>query len=71
MFIFCALIGHVSHLYSEQRRKEQEIEQLKVENLQSQYDALTNQINPHFFFNSLNGLTLIRKKRGKRTGICE
>jgi LytS/YehU family sensor histidine kinase len=63
MFIFCALIGHVSHLYSEQRRKEQEIEQLKVENLQSQYDALTNQINPHFFFNSLNGLTyLIRKK---------
>ncbi len=63
MFIFCSLIGHVSHLYSEQRRKEQEIEQLKVENLQSQYDALTNQINPHFFFNSLNGLTsLIRKK---------
>jgi LytS/YehU family sensor histidine kinase len=44
-------------------RKEQEIEQLKTENLQSRYDALTNQINPHFFFNSLNGLTsLIRKK---------
>jgi LytS/YehU family sensor histidine kinase len=36
---------------------------LKTENLQSRYDALTNQINPHFFFNSLNGLTsLIRKK---------
>jgi len=63
MCIFCSLIGHVSHLYSEQRRKEQEIEQLKVENLQSRYDALTSQINPHFFFNSLNGLTsLIRKK---------
>jgi hypothetical protein len=63
MFIFCSLLGHVSHLYSEQRRKEQEIEQLKIENLQSRYDALTNQINPHFFFNSLNGLTyLIRKK---------
>ena len=57
VFIFCALIGHVSHLYSEQRRKEQEIEQLKMENLQSRYDALTNQVNPHFFFNSLNGLT--------------
>jgi sensor histidine kinase YesM len=63
MFIFCSLIGHVAHLYSEQRRKEKEIEQLKNENLQSRYDALTNQINPHFFFNSLNGLTsLIRKK---------
>lgn len=68
IFIFCTLIGHVSHLYSEQRRKEQEIEQLKIENLQSRYDALTNQINPHFFFNSLNGLTsLIRKKNEKNT----
>lgn len=58
-----ALAGHVTFLYSEKRRKEQEIEQLKIENLQSRYDALTNQINPHFFFNSLNGLTaLIRKK---------
>ncbi len=63
IFIFCALIGHLSQLYTEQRRKEQEIEQLKIENLQSRYDALSNQINPHFFFNSLNGLTsVIRKK---------
>jgi hypothetical protein len=62
-FLFCSLIGHVSHLNAEHRRKEQEIEKLKRENLQSRYDALTNQINPHFFFNSLNGLTsLIRKK---------
>jgi LytS/YehU family sensor histidine kinase len=57
------LLGHVFLLYSEKQRKELEIEQLKSENLQSRYDALTNQINPHFFFNSLNGLTsLIRKK---------
>jgi sensor histidine kinase YesM len=63
VFIICAFVGHVSFLNSEQIRKEQEIEQLKTENLQSRYDALTNQINPHFFFNSLNGLTsLIRKK---------
>jgi LytS/YehU family sensor histidine kinase len=56
-------VGHVAYQNSEQVRKEQEIEQLKIEKLQSRYDALTNQINPHFFFNSLNGLTsLIRKK---------
>ena len=68
MFIYCTLIGHVSNLYSEQRQKEQEIEHLKIENLQSRYDALTNQINPHFFFNSLNGLTsLIRKKNEENT----
>lgn len=63
MFIFSVLLGHVTHLYKEQRRREQEIEQLKIENLQSRYSALTNQINPHFFFNSLNGLTsVIRRK---------
>jgi len=60
------MLGHVIHLYSEKRQREQEIEQLKIENLQSRYDALTGQINPHFFFNSLNGLTsLIRKKNEK------
>ncbi len=61
--ILCTLMGYIYFLYTEQRKKEKEIEQLRIENLQSQYDALTNQINPHFFFNSLNGLTsLIRKK---------
>jgi hypothetical protein len=62
MFIICSLIGYVFHLYSEQRRKEQEIEQLKIDNLQSQYNALTNQINPHFFFNSLSGLSSVIRK---------
>ncbi|HEX2969813.1 MAG TPA: histidine kinase [Bacteroidales bacterium] len=70
-FVACALcifIGHTSHLSSEKRRKEQEIRQLKIENLQSRCDALINQINPHFFFNSLNGLTsLIRKKNDENT----
>lgn len=70
-FIMCLLatfLGHIYFLYMEQRKKEQEIEQLKVENLQSRYDALTNQINPHFFFNSLNGLaSLIRKKDNEIT----
>lgn len=66
--IFSSLLGYIFHLYKEQRMKEQEIEQLKIENLQSRYDALTNQINPHFFFNSLTGLTsLIRKKNDKNT----
>jgi sensor histidine kinase YesM len=67
-WIFSSLIGHLSLLYSEKRRKELEIEQLKIDNLQSRCDALSNQINPHFFFNSLNGLTsLIRKKNDENT----
>jgi len=66
--ILSALLGHIFRLYSLQLKKEQEIEQLKIENLQSRCDALSNQINPHFFFNSLNGLSsLIRKKNEDMT----
>ena len=39
-----------------------ENEKLKSENLATRYNVLVNQINPHFFFNSLNSLaTLIRE----------
>jgi LytS/YehU family sensor histidine kinase len=66
--ILSTLMGHIVTLYQEHRKREQEIEELRVKNLQSRYDALTNQINPHFFFNSLNGLTsLIRKKNNEET----
>ncbi|WP_214227933.1 histidine kinase [Pedobacter sp. B4-66] len=66
--ILSTLMGHIITLYNEQRKRELEIEELKVKNLESRYDALTNQINPHFFFNSLNGLTsLIRKKNNEET----
>lgn len=62
------LAGHLFMLYNKQRKIEQEIELLKVENLQSRCDALVNQINPHFFFNSLNSITaLIRKKNDENT----
>lgn len=65
---FCTFIGYISMLYSKQREKEQEIERLRFENLQSRCEALTNQINPHFFFNSLNGISsLIRKKNDENT----
>lgn len=66
--VLSSLLGHIVMLYTEKRKKEKEIEELTVKNLQSRYDALTNQINPHFFFNSLNGLTsLIRKKNDGMT----
>ena len=64
----CTFIGYISMLYSRQREKESEIERLRFENLQSRCDALANQINPHFFFNSLNGISsLIRKKDDEKT----
>lgn len=39
------------------KRTTQETEQLKRESLQSQFESLKNQVNPHFLFNSLNSLS--------------
>jgi len=40
----------------------EEIQNLKIENLQRQFDTLKNQLSPHFLFNSLNSLkTLVRE----------
>lgn len=69
MFVLSTLIGHVTYLDAEQLRKEKEIEQLRIENLQSRYDALSNQINPHFFFNSLNGLTSVIRKKNEDNSL--
>lgn len=63
-----ALTGHISLLKDEQDRMATEVEQLRTENLQSQYAALAGQINPHFFFNSLSGISsLVRGGDNKRT----
>lgn len=68
--LLSALIGHICQLYIYQREKEQEIECLRVENLKSRCNALANQVNPHFFFNALNGISsLIRKKNDSNTLI--
>lgn len=68
IFLLCAFIGHIYMLYTYQREKEQENEFLRIESLQSRCDALKNQINPHFFFNSLNGISaLVRKKNDENT----
>jgi LytS/YehU family sensor histidine kinase len=55
-------------MYNEQKNKELEIAQLKTENLQSRYNALSSQVNPHFFFNSLNSITaLVREEKTAQT----
>ncbi|QMW05002.1 sensor histidine kinase [Spirosoma foliorum] len=51
-----------SHYKAQLLQSEQEREKLRVANMQSQLDALKQQVNPHFLFNSLNSLiALIRK----------
>ena len=60
--LICAMLGYIFKLFEYQRSKEQEIEQLRIENLESRLKALTSQINPHFFFNSLNGVSALVRK---------
>jgi LytS/YehU family sensor histidine kinase len=66
--LLCTLTGHVFTMYREQKNREIEIEQLKTENLQSRYNALSFQVNPHFFFNSLNSIAaLVREEKKMQT----
>lgn len=45
--------------YFQLRKSMLEKEQLKKENIHSQLESLKNQVNPHFFFNSLNTLAYL------------
>ncbi|MBQ8070518.1 MAG: histidine kinase [Bacteroidales bacterium] len=63
LWIFVVGLSYMDTLLESQRKTEKENEQLQMESMKSRYAALLNQINPHFFFNSLNGLSsLVRKK---------
>ena len=56
------------HLLDKKQEMKLEYEKIKVEKLQNSYNALMGQINPHFFFNSLNGLnSLIRMGEQEKT----
>lgn len=61
------LYGRIYDLLSEQQKILLENEHLRSENLQTRYNMLMGQINPHFFFNSLNSLSmLVREKNDEK-----
>ena len=61
------LYSQIYQLTYQQQQVVLENEQLKNENLTTRYNMLVSQINPHFFFNSLNSLSmLVREKDDKR-----
>ena len=68
IWLVTSFVSYIYVLFDNQIKKEKEIERLQIENLESRCNALTNQINPHFFFNSLNGISsLVRKKNDENT----
>ncbi|MFR4395912.1 MAG: sensor histidine kinase [Alistipes finegoldii] len=61
------LYGWVYVLNSKQQAVVLANERLKNENLTTRYNMLVGQINPHFFFNSLNSLAmLVREKHDEK-----
>ncbi len=74
LLLKCSFAVVVSLLYSwiyvlisQQQAVAMENERLKNENLTTRYNMLVGQINPHFFFNSLNSLAmLVREKHDEK-----
>ena len=69
--LLTSMIGYIYLLMIDQHEKEREIERLQIESLQSRCDALMNQINPHFFFNSLNGISSLIRKEEEEGKVLE
>ena len=63
-------LGYTDYLNRIHKKKEEELKLLKMESLQSRCTALTNQINPHFFFNALNGISSLVRKKDDKTALC-
>lgn len=63
------LCGWIRMLVSHQQKVEMEVEHLKNENLMARYDMLVGQISPHFFFNSLNSLSMLVREEQNEQAI--
>ena len=63
------LYGRIYNLISQKQQILLENEHLKSENLQSRYNMLMGQINPHFFFNSLNSLSMLIREQDNEKAV--
>ena len=61
--VVAILYGWIYRLGSQRQAMAVENEQLKNENLITRYNMLVSQVNPHFFFNSLNSLAMLVRGR--------
>lgn len=68
-YTICLLIGSIVLMINKERRHEKEIEMLRIENLSSQYNAIANQVSPHFFFNALSNLSSLVRGDKKQESL--
>lgn len=63
MLVVTVLYAYTYRLMRQRQDIVVENERLKTENLATRYNMLVGQINPHFFFNSLNSLAMLVRER--------
>jgi sensor histidine kinase YesM len=56
------LINRILILIDESKERQSQIHRLEIEKVEAQHQQLKNQINPHFFFNTLNSLSGLVKQ---------
>ena len=69
MLAVTILYARIYLLLGEQQTMAVENERLKTENLSTRYNMLVGQINPHFFFNSLNSLAMLVRERDDKRAL--
>lgn len=69
LLIVSVLYAKIYELIYSQQNILFENQQLKNENLETRYNMLMGQINPHFFFNSLNSLSMLVRKDQKSQAL--
>lgn len=59
LLVIAAVTASLIYIIKEREKAAKRWQQLQTEKLQSQYETLKNQVNPHFLFNSFNTLLSI------------
>ena len=69
MLVVSALYSYIYKLMQQRQMMVVENERLKTENLATRYNMLVGQINPHFFFNSLNSLSMLVREGDEQRAL--
>ena len=70
VLVVAILYGRIYGMLFEQQKILIENEQLRTENLQTRYNMLLGQISPHFFFNSLNSLSMLVREKNEEKALA-
>ena len=70
VLVVAFLYGRIYGMLLKQQQIQIENEHLRTENLQTRYNMLLGQISPHFFFNSLNSLSMLVREKSDEKALA-